>query len=192
MGGGLEQTRDHWPEIRTAFGWVHRAADILGNADDVDEAAVRRRYRGLLGAMSRHRESAGNLRGAVDHFLKVTRSYWPGLFACYGIDLLPRTNNALEQSFGSHRFHERRCTGRKTASASMVVRGSVKIIAGAATRLRRFNGDELAPECVGRWRSIRQSLETRRQSRVRRTRFRRDPHAFLAQIEADYQRALPL
>lgn len=175
-----------------AFGWVHRAAGILGNEEDLDQKMVQRRYRGLLGAIGRHRDMADDLAEAVDHFLKVKRSYWLGLFACYGIEALPRTNNQLEQFFGSHRFHERRCTGRRTASASLVVRGSVKIIAAAATRLKRFGADELAPVSLKRWRSTRAKLHRRRGSRVRRTRFRRDPEGFLSRIEATYgQRALP-
>ena len=36
---------------------------------------------GLLGAMRRHRASVEELAPAVDHFLKVSRSYWPGLYA---------------------------------------------------------------------------------------------------------------
>src|SRR5262249_52409471 len=34
---------------------------------------------------------------------RVSRSYWPGLFACYEVADLPRTNNDLEHFFGSHR-----------------------------------------------------------------------------------------
>ena len=47
-------------------------------------------YRGLLGAMARYGERAGGLAGALEHFRKVTRSYWPGLFACYDEPGLPR------------------------------------------------------------------------------------------------------
>ena len=32
----------------------------------------------------------------MDHFLKVFRSYWPGLFHCYDVEDLPRTNNNLD------------------------------------------------------------------------------------------------
>jgi hypothetical protein len=39
----------------------------------------------------------GLLAAAAAHFAKVTASYWPGLFCCYDVPDLPRTNNALEQ-----------------------------------------------------------------------------------------------
>ena len=84
-----------------AFGWVHRAATILRNERGLDAAGVRRRYRGLIAAIARHRRAAGRLAEEFAHFLKVTRSYWAGLFRCYEIEGLPRTNNALEQFFGS-------------------------------------------------------------------------------------------
>jgi hypothetical protein len=67
-----------------------------------------------------HRAEAGSLVGAVEHFLKVARSYRPGLFRCYAVAGLPRTNNDLEQMFGSQRYHERRATGRKTASPDRI------------------------------------------------------------------------
>jgi hypothetical protein len=54
------------------------------------------------------------------HFRKVTRSYWPGLFPCYHLSHLPRTNNDLEQFFGAHRSHERHTTGHNGASPALV------------------------------------------------------------------------
>src|SRR3712207_8356057 len=71
----------------------------------------------------------------MKHFLKVTVSYWPCRFHCYGVADLPRTNNDLEHLFGSNRYHERRATGRKTASPGTVLRGAVRLIAATATRL---------------------------------------------------------
>jgi hypothetical protein len=68
--------------------------------------------------------------------VKVTRSYWPGLFHCYAVAELPRTNNALEQFFGRHRYHERRASGRKGASPALVLRGAARLVAATATRQR--------------------------------------------------------
>jgi hypothetical protein len=77
---------------------------------------------------------AGDLAPALDHFRKVARSYRPGLFHAANVADLPRTNNALEHLFGSQRYHERRATGRKTASPGAVLRGSARLIAGIGTR----------------------------------------------------------
>lgn len=129
-------------------------------------------------------KKAGRVKTAITHFLKVTDSYWPGLFHCYDVPDLPRTNNDLEHLFGSTRHHERRCTGRKAASPSLVLRGSVRIVAGLGTRARSFQGSELAPANLETWRTLRAGLETRRNTRALRQRFRRDPEAYLRQLEA--------
>ena len=182
---GLDATAALWPDIRVAYGWVQRATHLLNNEDQLGETAVKRRLQGLLGAISRHRAHAGSLTPAVDHFLKVSRSYWPGLFHCYSVSELPRTNNDLEQFFGAYRYHERRTTGRKGASPALVLRGSVQLVAYAATRLRPFTGEELAPDPTQTWQELRQRLETRRQQRTHRRRFRRDPSSYLAKLEVD-------
>ena len=138
---------------------------------------------GLLGAMARHRGKAGALGEAVDHFVKVSRSYWLGLFHCYGTPELPRTNNDLERVFGSHRYHERRASGRKGASPALVLRGSVRLVAGLATRQRAVSASDLAGANRFRWQELRQQLDERRHRRVERWRFRRDPQAYLKALE---------
>jgi hypothetical protein len=47
------------------------------------------------------------------HLDKVSRSYWPGLFHCYDVPGLPRTNNALESRFRDTRRRLLRTTGQK-------------------------------------------------------------------------------
>ncbi len=192
IGGGLERTAALWPEIERVYGWVHRAAHILGNAAGEAADLVRRRFDGLVGAMARHRTGAGSLAGAVDHFLKVTRSYRPGLFHCYAVPDLPRTDNGLEQLFGSQRHHERRATGRRAASPAAVLRGEVRLIAATATRLRPPTARDLGRVNRERWRDLRRRLDQRRRARTLRTRFRRDPEAYLAALERQAcQQALP-
>jgi hypothetical protein len=179
----LAATAPLWPPVRVAYAWVWQAAHLLGADGPGVAAAVRRRLGGLLGAMARHRGLAGALASGVEHFVKVTRSYWPGLFHCYEVADLPRTNNDLEQFFGSHRYHERRAGGRKGASPSLVLRGEARLLAAAATRQHVYTGAELAEADPAKQAELRQHLEARRQRRVNRTRFRRDPRAFLQQLE---------
>ena len=182
LRGALAAAGGAFAPLYLAFGWVHRAAHILGRAD-LGGAAVRTRLSGLLGAMRRHRETVGDLGAAVDHFVKVSRSYWPGLFGCYDVAALPRTNNDLEQAFGSHRYHERRATGRKGASPALVLRGSVRLVAGLATRHREVPAAELAGADRAEWTRVRAELEVRRERRVERRQFRRDPGAYLKALE---------
>lgn len=185
MRKGLEQTQSLWPAVRVAFAWVHRAARILKNEKGLSARDLVRRFRALLGALSRHQAKAGSLAPALAHFLKVTRSYWPGLFHCYRVADLPRTNNALEQLFGSSRYHERRTTGRKVSSPALVLRGSVRLIAATATRLRSRSATDLQPRDPARWQRLRQQLQDRQETRRRGLRFRRDPQAYVQQLEAE-------
>jgi hypothetical protein len=169
--------------VRVAFGWVHRAAALLRNKRGLDAAGVQRRYCGLVAATARHAGAAGTLGDALGHFRKVTRSYWPGLFRCYDVADLPRTNNDLEQFFGSYRYHERRASGRKVACPGTVVRGSVRLVAATATRLRRIGAADLVPSDLTAWRDLRGSLERRQAVRTLGRRFRRDPAAYLQSLE---------
>lgn len=47
------------------------------------------------------------------HLDTVSQSYWPGLFHCYEVPDLPRTNNALESHFRETRRRLLRITGQK-------------------------------------------------------------------------------
>jgi len=183
IGRGLERTAPLWPNVERAYGWVHAAARVLNNDKGEDAKVVRRRFNGLVAAMCRHRDQAGALAPAIDHFTKVTRSYRPGLFHCCAVPGLPRTNNALEQLFGSQRYHERRATGRKAASPAAVLRGEVRLIAATATRIRPLSGRELGRANRQAWNKLRQRLDQRRYARTLRSRFRRNPDAYLAELE---------
>ena len=183
LRGGLAATEAMWAPVEAAYAWVFRAAVILANAAGLSGAAVKAGYRGLLGAMARHGERAGELAGALKHFGKVTRSYWPGLFHCYDVPDLPRTDNDLEQLFGSHRYHERRASGRKQGSPGLVVQGSVRVVASLATRLRPEEGLKLPTGYGEPWRRLRADLDKRRESRRKQRRFRRDSATYLSQLE---------
>ncbi len=181
---GLAATDAMWPAIRIAYGWVHRAARLLENENALTGSEVRQRLEDLLAEIRAEQATVGTLQPAVAHFLKVSASYWPGLFHCYDIPGLPRTNNILEQFFGSVRYHHRRASGRIRASAGTVVRGSVRALASTASRLHLFGEYELRHPNLDRWRDLRQSLELRQEARRQQGRFRKDPAGYLAALEA--------
>jgi len=162
---------------------VHSAAHLLDNPAGLSGKQVQRRFIGLLGAMTRWQPHGGELEPAVAHFLKVTRSYWSGLFHCYDVPDLPRTNNDLEHLFGQHRYLERRITGRKVASPTLVIRGSVRIVAAVMTRLRPFSAADLVPSSIADWQTLRTELATARRQRTLQLRFRQNPDAYLAHLE---------
>ena len=180
---GLETTAARWPNLRRVFGWVDEAAEILKNRAEEAAEAVKSHYQALLGRMREQAATVGALQGAVEPFLKVTESYWPGLFHCYKVEGLPRTNNDLEHFFGTVRHHERRATGRKRASPALVVRGSVRVVAATATRVCPLTPEQLAPTDLEAWRIQRRRRQRPHQSRVLQRRFRRQPDEYLAALE---------
>jgi hypothetical protein len=183
LRSGLEATAALWPPVALMYAWVWRVASVLGENGPNNAAEARRQLGGLLGAMVRHSVLLGTLAGAAAHFVRVSRSYWPGLFYCYEVADLARTNNDLEQFFGSHRYHERRCSGRKGASPGLVLRGQARLLAASTPRRRAFSVVELAQADRSRCEELRRPLESRRQRRVQRRRFRRDPKAYLQALE---------
>lgn len=180
---GLAATASLWPGLRRAYGWVHQAAHLLEPEAAAAVEERRRRYRLLLATMSRERASVGALEPTIAHFLKVTKSYWRGLFQCYEYPELPRTNNDLEQVFGSVRHHERRATGRKGGAPGLVVRGAVRLVAAVASQVCRFEPAQLGPSDPTAWGKLRQVVEQQEEVHRAQRRFRRDPATYLEQAE---------
>jgi hypothetical protein len=188
---GLEETAHLFPAVREAFTWVKRVSKLLKNDATLSASKVRRRLVQLLGRMrgAAATTSEPSVARGLKHFLKVSKSYWPGLFRCYESPEIPRTNNDLEHAFGSHRYHERRASGRRRASPGLVVMGSVRVISAAVTRLRPDEGLSLPSGYVDDWRKLHAELEQRRETRREQRRYRHDPVAYLTELE---QRCLQL
>src|SRR5262249_36569860 len=76
-----------WPPVRAAYRWVRQVARLLKNREQRPVADMRRRLSRLLSAMRQAaaRTEAEELRPQLRHFLKVTKSWRPGLFHCYQV-----------------------------------------------------------------------------------------------------------
>jgi hypothetical protein len=181
----VETTAALWPSIQTGYALVHHAAHLLANHDELDGAGLRQAYQDqVLTPWRAHAAPDDPLAAAAATFAKVSASYGPNLFHCYDVPNLPRTNNDLEHYFGAARHLERRATGRKMASPALVVRGAVRVVALLATRDHPLSADDLRPRDVVAWTALRQRLEVRHEARRLQARFRRDPAAYLATVEA--------
>ena len=162
---------------------MHQAAQVLANHEDDPASAVRERYERVLRLMREQQPTLGSLSEAISTFLKVTQRYWPGLFHCYDIADLPRTNNELEHCFGSVRYSERRASGRRGAIAALVVRGPVRVLTALALRRQCFLPCALVLNDPEAWYAMREHLTFRREARRKQLRFRKDPAASLAALE---------
>jgi len=180
---GLKKTEQAWPALEKAYTLVHQAAHLLANDEDESSQTVRERYQAFVLTMREQQASLGPLGEAISTFLKVTQSYWPGLFHCYDVADLPRTNNELEQCFGSVRYGERRASGRRGAIAGLVVRGPVRVVTALALRRQCFLPRAPYLKDPEAWASMREQLASRREARRKQLRFRKDPAAYLAALE---------
>jgi hypothetical protein len=180
---GLTATADLWPDVQAGYAWVHRAAHILANPEQHAAHEVRQQYQSLLDEMRQEITVSEPLQQMVTTFLKVTDSYWAGLFSCYEVADLPRTNNDLEHTFGSVRYHERRTTSRKQASPGLVIRGAVRMVASVASQRYLFSGPDLQPCDLRRWRTLRHQVESRQEARRQQYRFRKVPVEYLSALE---------
>src|SRR4051812_4209535 len=182
---GLEQTASLWPPVQATYRWVKRVSRLLENRGEQPAKQVRRGLSALLSKIRRAATQAKDPAVAerLRWFVKVTKSHWSGLFHCYTSSDIPRTNNDLEHLFGSHRYHERRASGRQQGGSGLVVQGSVRVVASLATRLRPEEGLKLRTGYVEDWRRLRAQLDKRRETRRKQRRFRRDPAKFLSQLE---------
>jgi hypothetical protein len=189
---GLFATERLWEPLKRAQSWLVRAAEVLANEEQADRARVEGTYRELLEELLKAK-SDERVAAWATTFYTVSRRYWRGLFHCYDMPELPRTNNDLEQYFGKARHHERRATGHKRPTSGLVVRGSVRVVAAVATPLREWTAQELRPASVEGWRTLREKLEARHEARRAARRFRKDPAKYLAQLEAQLlPQSLPL
>lgn len=133
---GLTETATWWPSIQAASRWVHRVARLLEKKKQLPAAQMRR---GLSQMLTKRRHAAPQtqdeaVRRQLQHFVKVTKSYWPGLLRGYASIDMPRTNHDWEHWLGSYRYQERRARGRERPSASVVVKGAARVVSSLATR----------------------------------------------------------
>ncbi len=183
LGRALQKTADAWPELKVSYQWIHQAAQILENEAELPQSQVEKSFQDLMASMSADKRKVASLSEGIEHFLKITRSYWSGLFHCYSVDGLPRTNNDLEHVFGSFRHHQRRCTGQKKAPASLLVRGSCQLIAAIATSIKTFTATDLVLLDLSAWRQKRDQIKQLRHNRLQQRRFRRQTETYLAELE---------
>jgi len=183
LAKGLTETDVLWSDVRQGYAWVGRASHSLSNEEKLSAAQIRHIDEDPLAEVEQAPIASENLALMLSTFRKMTTSYWPSLFHCYDIPDLPRTNNELEQYFGSARYHERRATGRKQASPGLVVRGTVRINASVASRLLSFSGSELCPPISLDGARGASELDHLQETRRKQYRFRKSTETYLQYLE---------
>jgi hypothetical protein len=134
--------------------------------------------------MQEQQANLGTLSTAIEHFVAITANFAPGLFHCYDVPDLPRTNNDLEHRFGVACAHERRATGSRGAIPGVVVRGSARLMAMVVTKHEDLQVADLQRSDYQAWRQFRMQLRYREEACRKQFRFRKDLAAYLATLEA--------
>jgi hypothetical protein len=101
--------------LQQGAAWLHDIAYILEptGPQPCKGEQVAKQLRGYLDTL-RPRPDLTPTLGAFGHHLDtVSRSYWPGLFHCYDVPGLPRTNNEIESRFRDTSRYLLRTTGQK-------------------------------------------------------------------------------
>lgn len=125
------------------------------------------------------------LRPKVEHLVTVLRRLGDGLYHCYDVPSLPRTDNDLEQFYRRVKAEQRRITGHKRADGFVVRVGGFAVYATAASgeseaTLRR----ELATVPAAAWQQERATLRANQERQAKMRRFRLRRAAYLADLEA--------
>jgi hypothetical protein len=116
------------------------------------------------------------------HLLALTERYAPGLFRCYQIPGLPRTNNSLESLFGTVRRRTLCTVGPYRAQQWLHEQGAWLLFDTILNEYQQL--DQLRRVSVDDFRQERRRMQQHQASRSDDRRFRRQPRTYLAKLEA--------
>ena len=142
-------------ELQQGAVWLRDMADILSLAAECGLKAnqVATHLRGYLDALYHQRDLSPLLQAFSEHLDTVSQSYWPGLFHCYDVAGLARTNNGLESHFRDTQRRLLRTTGQKGQTQRTLHRlGAWELLdrplteAEAADVLSRIPAEDVAKE----------------------------------------------
>ena len=139
---------------------------------------------------------AASLRNSSDeihqHMAKTMASFAPGLFAGGDKCDLPVDNLEIERFFRLPKGHERRINGHAHAGVRIVQRGGTLVLVLDAHRRHPdpFTAEDLAPWLGAKAPSSQQEC-LRRRGIMRRARSSKQRTKLLAELEAQYRRAIP-
>jgi hypothetical protein len=142
----------------------------------------------LVDLITRNPHDAEDQRVA-EHIHQIFRSFWWGLFTCYEVQGLPRTNNELERFIRQIRMGYRRVSGRKNVHDFIIRYGAYAALIDPAESLDELLArmDEVDQEAFLKERK-RLNLTLLEEANIHRFRYHRQE--FLAELEARWEAAV--
>jgi hypothetical protein len=115
LQSALSPCAQTYEELRQGAAWLRDIAYILEPCPTypMSAAQVAGHLRSYLDTVQQWPDVAPPLERFGLHLDKVSRSYWPGLFHCYDVPSVPRTNNELESRFRETGRRLLRTTGQQ-------------------------------------------------------------------------------
>ncbi len=125
----------------------------------------------------------------AEHINQIFRSFWWGLFTCYDVEGLPRTNNELERFIRQIKMGHRRVSGRKNVHDFIIRYGAYAALVDPAESLDELLArmDEVDQEEFLKERK-RLNLTLLDEAKIHRFRYHRAD--YLAELEARWEAAL--
>ncbi len=176
----LRPFAQRYQDLQQGATWLEAMAQILAPDPEVPRTGdqVAQLLRSYLDDLHHLPTRSPDLETLRQHLDRTSTSYWPGLFHCYDIEGLPRTNNALESLFRDTQRRLLRTSGQKGQTRRALQR------TGAWELLPRFSTE---PQCRAALPQIKFSQLRTEQLRLRQhlARFRlqtRSKHQIWAQF----------
>jgi Transposase, Mutator family len=132
-----------YQELHQGAAWLRDIAYILEPAATLPMSAaqVAGQLRSYLDTVRRWPEVTPTLERFGRHLNKVSQSYWPGLFHCYDVPGLSRTNNDLESRFRDTRRRLLRTTGQTGQTQRTLQRqGAWELLPRPSTEAKVLDG----------------------------------------------------
>jgi len=172
LGQGLRATlptfASEYRDLQQGATWLRDIARILEPPDDgspITGEQVAQQLRTYLDELLTLSDLPPPLDAFRHHLDTVSTSYWPGLFHCYDLEGLPRTNNGIESLFRDTQCRLLRTTGQKGQTRRALQRtGAWELLPRPPTQA----------ECLTALRQVPPSQLVKEQQRLRqhRERFR--------------------
>ena len=139
-----------YQDLQQGAAWLRDIAYILEPTSPQVRKGdqVAEQLRGYLDAIRHQSDVSPSIYDFGLHLDKVSRSYWPGLFHCYDVPGLPRTNNEIESHFRDTGRQILRITGQKGLTGRTLQRqGAWELLPRPATEAKLLDGlSQIPPE----------------------------------------------
>ena len=176
--------------IAEGYNWVLDISDILDKRlpepgvelpDKPLSATVQAELEAYLTHLEKRSDLNPTLLAFRRHLRRLTERYAPGLFHCYDIPGLPRTNNDTESLFGRVRRQTKRTSGAYHAKQRLREQGAWLLFDLTGNEDKQLQRLKRVP--LAEWRDERQRLQSHLVSFSDDRRFRKQPVAYLEQLE---------